>query len=150
MGLLSSLLSALGLGSSSSSSAAPSIQSVNTVVAEMNNAVAATMNEAASLTSSGLGYAAGVSASTVGKLTSTLTSGILNTENDFSGMVNGIMPFNPAALTNTLSSDGQYAASTLANYAAQMPMNVASGIAQGVQSFQTNFIPTDLGGYLFF
>lgn len=150
MGLLSSLLSALGLGASSSSSAPPSVQSVSTVAAEMSNAVAATMNEAANLTSAGLGYAAGVTTSTVGKLSATLTSGILNVGNDFDGMLSGVMPFDPATLSNTLSSDGQYAASTLANYATQMPMNVASGIAQGVQDFQTNFVPTDLGGYLFF
>jgi hypothetical protein len=151
-GLLSSLLSTLGLAGSSSTSVSPSLQTVSAVAAEMNNAVSASINEASALTSSGLGIAAGMTTSTVAILNSTLTSGILTVANESNGMLLGIMPFDPQALTNTLSSDGQMAGSTLASYATQMPKDVAQGIAQGVQSFHTTFLPAGLAGsgYLFF
>lgn len=146
--LLSGLLSALGLGGSASST--PSLQTVGTVGAEMNQAVSQSVTDAATLASEGLGYASGELTSTITKTTSLLTGGILGAENSFPGLLDGSSSISISNLENTLISDGNQAGMALSNFASTMPANVATGIADGVKSLSSSPLVTDIGGYLFY
>ncbi|WP_215842707.1 hypothetical protein HHS34_002215 [Acidithiobacillus montserratensis] len=148
-GLLSGLLSALGLGDNGTST--PSLQSVSTVGAEMNQAVSQSVTDAATLTSEGIGYASGELTSTLTKTNSLLTSGILGAENAFPGLLEGGGGSTSISkLENSLISDGNQAGMALSNFASTMPTNVATGIADNVKSLASSPLVTDIGGYLFY
>lgn len=150
-GLLSGLLAALGLGNTNNSSAAPSLMTVSSVGAAMNQALSQSVTEAGILTSSGIGYAGGVTVSTLGKASSLLTDGFLSAENAIPGLLNSSNPSSGAtSILNTLSADGTEAGMAISNYASQMPMNVAKGIADNVSSFPSVPLATNIGGYLFY
>jgi hypothetical protein len=150
-GLLSGVLSALGLDSSSASSSTPSIQTVSTVGAEMNHAVSQAIGAASTLTSEGIGYANGELTSAITKADSFLSNGILGAESAIPSALSGNMSLSSATVTlNDLTSDGQKAGTTIADFASQMPMNVAQGIAKNVGSISSVPVPTDIGGYLFY
>ncbi|WP_414040079.1 hypothetical protein ACJU26_13120 [Acidithiobacillus sp. M4-SHS-6] len=147
-GLLSGLLSALGLGGNDT--ATPSLQTVGTVGAEMNQAVSQAVTDAATLTSEGVGYASGELTNTLTKTNSLLTGGILGAENAFPGLLDGSSALSISTLQNSLTADGHQAGMALSNFASSMPANVATGIAESVKSLASNPLVTDIGGYLFY
>lgn len=146
--LLSGLLSSLGLGGSSSST--PSLQTVATVGAEMNQAVSQSVTEAATLTSAGIGYASGELTATLAKTSSSLTGGILSAVNAIPGLLYGSSSISVTQLANSLTMDGNQAGMALSSFATDMPANVATGIADNVKSLASSPLVTDIGGYLFY
>jgi len=155
MGVLSSLLSgilaALGLGGSGGSSqSVATLQTVSSVTAEMNQAASASVNQAAGLSSGGVGYANGELTTTLTQATSKLTNGILTTEVAIPAILHGISAVSPTNILNTLSADGAQAGMAVANYASQMPANVAKSIADAVGNYPTIVMPTGISGQLFY
>lgn len=149
--LLSGLLSDLGLGNGNNNASSPSLMTVSTVGADMSQAVSQSIKEAGILTSSGMGYAGGLLVSTLGKASSLLTTGTLSAENAIPGLLDTITPNNGATkILNTLTADGVEAGMAVSNYASQMPMDVAKGIADNVGSFSGSPLATSIGGYLFY
>ena len=156
MGVLSSLLSgilaALGLGNASGGSTQPvaTLQTVASVTAEMNQAVSVSANQAAGLSSGGVGYANGELTTTLTQATSKLTNGILTTEVAIPAILHGISAVSPTNILDTLSADGAQAGMAVANYASQMPANVAKSIADAVGNYPTVVMPTGISGQLFY
>jgi hypothetical protein len=149
--LLSGVLSALGLGASGGSSQpAATVATVSSVAAEMNQAVSASVNQAAGLSSGGVGYANGALTATLTKATSKLANGISTTEVAIPGILQGISAVSPTNILNTLSADGSQAGMAVANYASQMPANVAKSIADAVGNYPTVVMPTGISGQLFY
>ncbi|MBE7562784.1 hypothetical protein H7F10_07440 [Acidithiobacillus sp. HP-6] len=139
-GLLSGVLSALGLDSSSASSSTPSIQTVSTVGAEMNHAVSQAIGAASTLTSEGIGYASGESNAAITKADSLLSTGILGAENAIPSALSGNISLSSATATlNDLTSDGQKAGTTIADFASQMPVNVAQVLTDNKVSSSTTY-----------
>ncbi|MCL4527495.1 MAG: hypothetical protein M1492_13825 [Gammaproteobacteria bacterium] len=155
MGVLSSLLSgilaALGLGGSGGSSQpVATVQTVASASAEMNQAVAASINQAAGLTAGGVGYANGELTTTLTQASAKLLNGILSTQQAIPAILQGASAISPTNILNTLSTDGTQAGMMVANYASQMPANVAKSIADAVGNYPTVVMPTGISGQLFY
>ena len=155
MGVLSSLLSGvlagLGLGGSGGSSQpVATVETVAGATAAMNQAVAASINQAAGLTSGGIGYANGELTTTLTQATSKLMNGILTTQTAIPAMLQGASALSPTGILNTLSADGAQAGMVVASYASQMPANVAKSIADAVGNYPTVVMPTGISGQLFY
>ena len=155
MGVLSSLLSgilaALGLGGSGGSSQpVATVETVASATAEMNQAVAASISPAAGLTSGGVGYANGELTTTLTQASAKLMNGILTTQEAIPAILQGTSAINPTDILNTLSADGAQAGMMVANYASQMPANVAKSIADAVGNYPTVVMPTGISGQLFY